>query len=411
MKHIFELFEKIEATSKRTEKEKLLKEFEDKQNLFEILKYVYDPYLMFYISKFDDDNIYREDVPTQLEFIEVLNKLSERIITGHAARDLVRSSLLTKDDLYRKWMSRILNKDLQAGLGVKTINKVFDNLIPEFELGLCETFEYTRGETVDLPVGSFWMEPKLDGFRCAIFLKDNQITFLSRNNKPLFNTRLIEEDFYHINEDNIVLDGEIMADDWNDTASIVMSEEEHEKIGTLHFYCFDILTIDEWNNKTSAPYEERKQKLLSILNNDNIKHIHPVKCISCSLLFNQAQKDFDKYRKEGSEGVILKRLNSEYPFGRGKDWIKWKEFITVDVIIKEAVLGTGKNKERLGAFICDYNGKDVRVGSGFSDEERVEFWANKDSMIGLLIEIKTQECTRDGSLRFPTFLRIRKDLN
>jgi DNA ligase-1 len=63
----------------------------------------------------------------------------------------------------------------------------------------------------------------------------------------------------------------------------------------------------------------------------------------------------------------------------------------------------------LGGFIVDYKGKEVRVGSGFSDAERHDLWFSKHSQIGNIIEVKYHEVTPDGSLRHPVFGGFRYD--
>jgi ATP-dependent DNA ligase len=63
----------------------------------------------------------------------------------------------------------------------------------------------------------------------------------------------------------------------------------------------------------------------------------------------------------------------------------------------------------LGAFVVDHQGVKVQVGSGLSDEIRSEIWDNKEKYIGRTIEIRYQEITPDGSLRFPTFVCFRND--
>jgi ATP-dependent DNA ligase len=72
-------------------------------------------------------------------------------------------------------------------------------------------------------------------------------------------------------------------------------------------------------------------------------------------------------------------------------------------------LGTGKNANRLGNFIVDVDGVKVNVGEGITDKQRDEFWQNKNKLIGKIIEVKFQEKTPDGSLRFPRFVRHRMD--
>ena len=56
-----------------------------------------------------------------------------------------------------------------------------------------------------------------------------------------------------------------------------------------------------------------------------------------------------------------------------------------------------------------YEGHKVRCGSGFGDEQRAEVWADKDKFLGMTAEVRYQEVTPDGSLRFPVFSCWRLD--
>jgi DNA ligase-1 len=77
--------------------------------------------------------------------------------------------------------------------------------------------------------------------------------------------------------------------------------------------------------------------------------------------------------------------------------------------------GTGRNIGRLGALVC--SGSDdakqitVNVGSGFSDDQRSDFWNNRNQLINQIVEVRADAITmnQDGtySLRFPRFLRFR----
>ena len=73
--------------------------------------------------------------------------------------------------------------------------------------------------------------------------------------------------------------------------------------------------------------------------------------------------------------------------------------------------GTGKYEGMVGAYICQgmEDGKRivVNVGSGLSDEQRVEL-----NVIGQVVEVKADAITKsrdkdEYSLRFPRFLRYR----
>jgi DNA ligase-1 len=98
--------------------------------------------------------------------------------------------------------------------------------------------------------------------------------------------------------------------------------------------------------------------------------------------------------------------------------LKLKPFIEVSltvVAVEEGSAGT-KNQNNLGALVCEGedNGKFIRVnvGSGYSDELRSDLWANKEQVVGQVVEVRADAATKsqDGehwSLRFPRFLRFR----
>ena len=71
--------------------------------------------------------------------------------------------------------------------------------------------------------------------------------------------------------------------------------------------------------------------------------------------------------------------------------------------------GTGKHAGKLGSVIVDFEGVEVQVGSGFSDALRDQIWEDPENFIGRVIEVRYQEETPDGSLRFPTFVCFRND--
>ena len=97
--------------------------------------------------------------------------------------------------------------------------------------------------------------------------------------------------------------------------------------------------------------------------------------------------------------------------------LKAKPFIEVSLEIKDTEEGTGRNAGKLGALICE--GKDddkfirVNVGSGLTDDNRDTFWADRESLVGQIVEIRAdaitqnQDTENEWSLRFPRFMRFR----
>ena len=97
--------------------------------------------------------------------------------------------------------------------------------------------------------------------------------------------------------------------------------------------------------------------------------------------------------------------------------LKAKPFIEVSLEVVNTEEGTGRNEGKLGALICEGtdDGKFIRVnvGSGLTDDNRDEFWASKDKLVGQVVEVradaitKNQDAENEWSLRFPRFLRFR----
>jgi DNA ligase-1 len=112
---------------------------------------------------------------------------------------------------------------------------------------------------------------------------------------------------------------------------------------------------------------------------------------------------------------MIKDLDAPYVCTRNTSWLKWKPVITVDLAVTEVVAGTGRNSDRLGALVCqgidDGRAICVNVGSGFSDQNRDEFWKYRAELIDQIVEIRADAVTQnqDGSysLRFPRFVRFR----
>jgi DNA ligase-1 len=117
----------------------------------------------------------------------------------------------------------------------------------------------------------------------------------------------------------------------------------------------------------------------------------------------------------GYEGIMIKDPEAVYECKRRVAWLKLKPFIEVSLEVTDVEEGTGRNQGRLGAIVC--SGLDdgrqimVNVGSGFTDNDRIDFWNDRSSIIGQIVEVRADAITQnqDGtySLRFPRFLRFR----
>ena len=107
------------------------------------------------------------------------------------------------------------------------------------------------------------------------------------------------------------------------------------------------------------------------------------------------QKRFSAINKQaidgGYGGIMIKEPNAPYECKRTVSWLKLKPFIEVSLEVTHLEEGTGKNVGRLGALVCsgtdDGRQTGVNVGSGFSDADRDQFWAGRDSVVGQIVEV------------------------
>jgi len=264
---------------------------------------------------------------------------------------------------------------------------------------------------IEIREGEWIIQPKYDGLRCLFFFENGKFKkVLSRTGKPLFNIDYIGKEIEDIitYPKDFVLDGEILGEDWNETSSIVKSSKTIKFSENIAFHAFDLISLSDFNNNLSK--ETLFYRLKDLQSLKETKHFTIVKHRSIDSKQDAWNKAKD-YLKCGYEGAVIKRLDSQYQFKRTKDWLKLKFTDTYDIRIVDVIEGTGKYINTLGAFTCIFKDHTVNVGTGFDDITRHKFWNIRKELIGKYIEVEAQEITKEGSLRFPVFLRLRDDKN
>jgi len=367
-----------------------------------------NPYLNYGISEVDEHSNPREDVPSLEELKLVRDELAAREITGNAARELLSETLTTKDPIVRKWLFKVFQKNLRAGMSTGTVNKVWPKLIPEFEIALCDSLDDESGK---LPDGKWCISPKIDGMRCIAFVDGaGDVNFVSRGFKPLYNLESIGEEIKQMGFTNCVIDGEIIASGtWEGTAKVVRASKSERDTKELKYLVFDYMHTEQWISRNTPRFEIRYETMLKVFDKPGKIEVLEHKSVSS---LEEAMKIHEEYLDKGLEGSVLKELNAMYPFDRSEFWLKWKPVATWDVTIIGYEEGKGKLKGMLGYFICNLNGVQTHVGGGFKEEERKDFWSKRDEMIGKIIEVEGfKHLTPDGRIRFPQFMRVREDLS
>ena len=363
-------------------------------------------------------------------FWALLESLRTRSVTGGRAREAIEeiSRQFDSDD-WNMVCARVIRKDLRCGISEKTINKVVGKTewrIPVFSCQLAQD----SGDHASKMTGKKRLEVKLDGVRVLAVIDGNSCTLYSRNGK-------VFENFPHIQESLLecrkyfqygrgtggffVLDGEIVGESFQKLMRQAHRKSDARTDGMV-YHIFDIIPLVDFERGFWNVQQRRRLEWLES-GQDRIRETSDCLRIMPGIMVDlDTAEGQDVMRRfandavaQGYEGIMIKEPEAPYECKRSSFWMKWKPTITVDLNIVGFEEGTGRNKNRLGAIICEGedDGRHIRVnvGSGLSDSDRDEYWLARNDLLGHLVEVEADAVTQnqDGSysLRFPRFLRFR----
>jgi DNA ligase-1 len=398
-------------------------------------KACYNPYVTFGVRQVPDTLGITDAENPWDEFNELMLQLSQRRLTGHAARDAIQSVAEQFDsDEWNTFLAPVLRRDLRAGISDKTINKICKKTDYEIPIFGCQLATNSEGRPE--MKGTKRLEPKLDGVRVlmVVTISDGvSVTSYSRNGKVFENFTHIEEQIKEnltrltavsVNTllDGFVLDGEVIGNTFQELMRQARRKTDVQATDSV-FNIFDIIPIDDfrrghWNAQLRKRIDTL-EKMRHVV--DDMPNVELLPHIMVDLDTAAGKDQLERYAKDmvnqGFEGIMIKDVEAPYECKRNTFWMKWKPTITVDLEVIGVEEGTGRNMGRVGALVCAGvdDGKEihVNVGSGFSDTDRDNLWADRNLVIGrtceILCDVITQNQDGTYSLRFPRFVRFRDD--
>ncbi|TEU02465.1 ATP-dependent DNA ligase [Candidatus Woesebacteria bacterium] len=308
-------------------------------------------------------------------------------------------------------------------------------------------------------MGKVGVEPKLDGLRIQIHFKRGFVKAYTRNlNETSWMFPELKNLGKYVKGSELILDTEAIGLD-EKTKTLVnfqttmtrRRKHEIERVALkvkIKFYVFDILFKDG-KSLMDKSYLERRKVLEKTVKNGPFTQVvdyqvteSPEEISSLNI-----QK-----RKEGLEGIILKKTDSLYVPGRtGWRWVKMKEAEkahakladTIDCIVMGYTAGKGRRVQfGVGQFLVGVRNKEkiktlTKVGTGLTDEQfrelkrrlskletkekpkeyvvhknlEPDYWVEPK----LVVEIAADEITKSPThssglaLRFPRLIRFRDD--
>ncbi|MCY9757689.1 ATP-dependent DNA ligase [Paenibacillus alvei] len=422
MQNIIDVFKQIKETSSRTGKEAILKANKDNEEFRFILKFLYNPFDLTGIGKKKlqkfDDFIAEEEIVE--EFTDVFNLIRWLRWNKTGSDEVVKAVanfINEHDGEVRDFLKEVITKSYKCGITAGTINKVYNKgTIPDFAVLLAKAYK-DHGHKLK---GRFYITLKLDGIRCVAIKKEGVVQFYTRQGQPINELIDIEEEIAQKIPDNFVLDGELLLENpkglpsdelFRATQKVVRKDGVKQN---LEFNVFDGLPLEEFlEGKSKLKYEARRNEIAQLFNLAKPQFIRQLPVLYVGEDKEQISVILQEVIANGHEGLMINTANGHYVTKRSDVLLKVKEMHTVDLRVVGYEEGSGKFKGTLGALIVDYKGYEVKVGSGFTDEDRKLIWGMGKSIIGRVIETQffEESSNEQGgiSLRFPVFKMLREE--
>ena len=239
------------------------------------------------------------------------------------------------------------------------------------------------------------VEPKIDGVRVIVEVcRDTlAVAFKTRNGNPLPSIQHLEAWFSGVAVVHGVYTFDCEAVSGQDFYDSVGAVRSSEPAKDAYLWLLDL-------PDDVGTYRERRQLMAKFAYSGSVRLVESFGGITP----NDA---FRRFVSQGFEGAMVKDVDAPYSQGkRSNAWLKVKAVDAEDCPVVSVHEGEGRLAGTMGHVVVENNGRLVRVGGGFTDEQRRTIWENRDTVIGSFLEVTFQSRTPDGSMRHP---RIRGD--
>ena len=418
---IQDFVEASNATNSNSDKLEVLKTYTQYESVCKALNYTYDTYKQYGVTSANcKKNSYLMGHPnTYGSLFTLLDDLNNRVCTGHTAIANV-NRFVYENSIYKDLIFNIIDRNLKTRSTASMINKVKPGLIPTFDVALAKAFDEKTQKKVNWE-DRWFVSRKLDGVRCLTVIDaSGEPKFFSRQGKEFLTLDHLKLDIKALGLKNTVLDGEVCIVDQNgneDFAGIIKEiKRKDHTIVKPYYWMFDMLSMEDFNSKTSEiTFGQRITDLLDLSLGKGLTLIGVLPQEICNDNIFSAMMAQSK--ANGWEGLML-RKDAAYKGKRSDEILKVKqmfddEYIVVDLendVHRVIVDGAEVEELMLKNVIIEHKGNQVRVGSGFSHEQRRHYFENPNEILGKQITVQyfeeSQSKSGEYSLRFPVIKAV-----
>lgn len=438
MKDTLNQLVELKITKGKNKKKAIVKKYSDNKDFLTLLNLLLNDRFVTGIGKSKIDRVINQkewlptlellDISDAIDYLAKNNTGKDEVVINlycFAVNQLLnaereRDYIEEEQYYYVKLFMDIVAKRYKLGIGAKSVNEVLPDFIDIFDVMLAKSWDKDKyakqlrehGATITI---------KLDGIRGVVIKRsDDDIIASTREGNTIKGLSELLEKYKGL--PNGVYDGELVCkpfdgekteDLFRRTTSTVNSDDE---VTDVQHIVFEYLTIEEWDNqKCNLLYLDRLDRLKSLFNNYEINSlIKLISIIKVTHSVDKIDKLLDIYTDQGFEGIMINLHNKKYKWNRSDSLLKAKLFDSADLLVLDVLEGDHKYIGSTGALLLQWrDGYTIEVGTGLTDEDRTNFYNDKESIIGKIVEIEYQKESQDKngnlSVRFPSFKGVRHD--
>jgi DNA ligase-1 len=423
LKTLKDFVREMNETNSSSDKKEVLKKHE---YIKDLLKLIYDPKIQFGItSKFYLKqepklalSFFTPSATDIVTFLSLLQEENSRTTLCEIVYKYIQENLV-----YRDLILKIIDKNLKCQIDTKSINSVFPNLIPSFDIAL--GYPVKDEGNFDFNTENWLASRKLDGVRLIVESKEDKISFYSKEgNRFTSLSKLIPfvQELKSLVKRDFILDGEccIIKENGEEDFTSVVGEIKRKNftIENPKYCIFDFLTMEEFRSGSSDTIlsdriTDFSNIYQSMINTQYTSLVDQIKIVNHDHL--NSLKDLASGLNW--EGLIL-RKDTTYKGKRSNDLLKIKEYNDLELLcldieygpIPHLIKGKKQDIHTVSNLLFSYKGFPLSVGSGLNEELRSKIKAHPSIVIGKEVTIRyfRESKNQDGglSLRWPRIKHI-----
>ena len=299
-------------------------------------------------------------------------------------------------DILPSLMSAAESSSRQSG------KKIFPMLANKYEPAAKK-----RGGGIVFPC---FVQPKLDGLRCVVYIVNGVPVYQSRTGGAFTVLQHLDDSVQQIlsKKPALVLDGELYTREipFEELAGIIkkktLTEADKQKIQCVQYHVYDLIIPE-------VPFHERLSMLQQTIPSTGgaSQYIVPVTTYLANSVTDFREK-FSEYVAQGYEGIMLRNTEGLYKENyRSNDLMKYKEFFEAEYPIVDFKEAVGRDAGTV-IWECETpEGRRFSVRPRGTQEARREWFCRGASLVGKQLTVIYQELSEMGVPRFPVGKAIR----